>query len=191
MADPRHDSKDEIKVEDLLRLKKAERPDEAFWGQFDRELHQRMLQTLVKKDPWYVQLARGLSGRIAQTAAVAGAAALLAMVTVRPALLSWAPSSSVQVVEADSAPSPKVESNAVAVLAEAPIRPTSPAREASSPDYRMERITAAENHGDATYKREFDMDVLQVATNERADYSGDSAGSWPTFGSTGVASLVY
>lgn len=42
-------------VEALLRFKRAEKPDAAFWGRFDAELHQRMLQTLVKKEPWYRQ----------------------------------------------------------------------------------------------------------------------------------------
>ena len=77
-----------MKVEDLLRLKRAERPGEVFWNTFDRELHQRMLQTLVKKDPWHVQVLRGVSGRIAQSAAVGVAAVLLAMMVVRPAFVN-------------------------------------------------------------------------------------------------------
>ena len=89
MADLKNAQAKEVKVEDLLRLKRAERPDEAFWGTFDRELHQRMLQTLVKKDPWYVQFLRGVSGRIAQTVAVGAAAAFLAVLMVRPALVDF------------------------------------------------------------------------------------------------------
>ena len=60
MADTNNAHDKEVKVEDLLRLKRAERPSEAFRNTFDRELHQRMLQTLVKKDPWYVQGLRPL-----------------------------------------------------------------------------------------------------------------------------------
>ena len=88
MADINSAHKKEVKVEDLLRLKRAERPDEVFWNTFDRELHQRMLQTLVKKDPWHVQVLRGVSGRIAQSAAVGVAAVLLAMMVVRPAFVN-------------------------------------------------------------------------------------------------------
>ena len=88
MADINSAHKKEVKVEDLLRLKRAERPDEVFWDTFDRELHQRMLQTLVKKDPWHVQVLRGVSGRIAQSAAVGVAAVLLAMMVVRPAFVN-------------------------------------------------------------------------------------------------------
>ena len=94
MADTNNAHDKEVKVEDLLRLKRAERPSEAFWNTFDRELHQRMLQTLVKKDPWYVQALRGISGRIAQTAAVGAAAAFLAMMVVRPAFVNTAAPSS-------------------------------------------------------------------------------------------------
>ena len=42
-----------LQLEDLLRFKQAERPDAAYWSRFDRELHQGMLHTLVKKDPLY------------------------------------------------------------------------------------------------------------------------------------------
>jgi hypothetical protein len=87
MADTNSTYDKEVKLEELLRLKRAERPSEVFWNTFDRELHHRMLQTLVKKDPWYVQVLRGVSGRIAQTAAVGSAAAFLALMVLRPALV--------------------------------------------------------------------------------------------------------
>ena len=60
---PKHSQQPEtdIDLDQLLRLKRSERPDDAFWSQFDRELHQRMLQTLVKRDPWYVQVWQGVS----------------------------------------------------------------------------------------------------------------------------------
>jgi hypothetical protein len=88
MADTNSAHDKEVKLEELLRLKRAERPSEAFWNTFDRELHQRMLQTLVKKDPWYVQVLNGISGRMAQTAAVGAAAAFLAIMVVRPAFVN-------------------------------------------------------------------------------------------------------
>jgi ribosomal protein S10 len=43
-------------VETLLRLKRSENPDAQFWERFEAELHQRMLRTLVQKEPWYRQL---------------------------------------------------------------------------------------------------------------------------------------
>ena len=87
MADTNNSHEKEVKVEDLLRLKRAERPGGVFWNTFDRELHQRMLQTLVKKEPWYVQVLHGFSGRIAQVAAVGVAAVFLALMVMRPALV--------------------------------------------------------------------------------------------------------
>jgi hypothetical protein len=42
------DRKD-VTVEQLLRLKKAERPDAEFWEGFDRQMQQRVLQTLVNR----------------------------------------------------------------------------------------------------------------------------------------------
>lgn len=42
-------------VEALLRMKRSEKPDAQFWQRFDAELHQRMLRTLVQKEPWYRQ----------------------------------------------------------------------------------------------------------------------------------------
>ena len=38
-----------IKLEDLLKLKKAEKPDSAFWDSFERELHEKAMKTVVCK----------------------------------------------------------------------------------------------------------------------------------------------
>jgi hypothetical protein len=38
-----------LSVEQLLRFKKAECPDSAFWDDFDRQLHQRLFQTVVER----------------------------------------------------------------------------------------------------------------------------------------------
>jgi len=53
MADSNNARQKKVKVEDLLRLKRAEKPNEAFWGDFDRELHQRMLRTLFVRSLVY------------------------------------------------------------------------------------------------------------------------------------------
>lgn len=42
-----------IQVEDLLRLKRAERPPAEFWTQFDRELRAKQLSALVARRPWW------------------------------------------------------------------------------------------------------------------------------------------
>ncbi len=42
-----------ITVEDLLRLKRAERPAPEFWERFDRELRAKQLSALVEKKSWW------------------------------------------------------------------------------------------------------------------------------------------
>jgi len=45
-----------ITIEDLLRLKRAERPPAEFWSEFDRELRTKQLAALVGKRPWWQDL---------------------------------------------------------------------------------------------------------------------------------------
>lgn len=47
------DGKRPVSVEDLLRLKRAERPAESFWADFDRQLRAKQLAALVEKRPWW------------------------------------------------------------------------------------------------------------------------------------------
>jgi|GEM_PF-2584582 len=84
MAQDPNDRSPPVQVEDLLRLKRSERPTEAFWDEFDRGLHQRMLQALVKKDPWYRQLMRMLTIPALPTLAITSAAALALLLLLRP-----------------------------------------------------------------------------------------------------------
>lgn len=48
-----HDSKRPVTLEDILRLKRAERPPAEFWDRFDRELRAKQLAALVEKRPWW------------------------------------------------------------------------------------------------------------------------------------------
>lgn len=55
-----------LSVEQLLRFKRAERPDEAFWADFDRKLHQKLFKTVIERrnNPvrtWFFALARSRS----------------------------------------------------------------------------------------------------------------------------------
>lgn len=49
----KHDPKkpQKLKVEQLLQLKKAERPDQDFWHDFERSMHQRMFQQALNSRP--------------------------------------------------------------------------------------------------------------------------------------------
>lgn len=179
MADTNNAHQKEVKVEDLLRLKRSERPDQAFWSNFDRELHQRMLQTLVKKDPWYMQLIHGLSGRIAQTAAVGAAAAFLAMMVVRPAFVGSVQSSS----GASSAQqSTKTISSAAFEVA------MSDLETAWTPDYQMVAISATASPSELGYTPEYAHDSIEVTAYDSTAYAMDTASF---AGSSLATGLVY
>jgi len=76
------EKKSPVGIEDLLRLKAAERPSPEFWSQFERELRQKQLTALVQKRRWWHDLPVLLSRRVYLPA---GAAAIVAftLVTVR------------------------------------------------------------------------------------------------------------
>jgi hypothetical protein len=47
-----------LTLEDLLRLKRAERPAPEFWTQFERELRAKQLGAIVEKRPWWCAIPR-------------------------------------------------------------------------------------------------------------------------------------
>jgi len=174
----------DINLEDLLRLKRSERPSDQFWNEFDSELHQRMLQTLVKKDPWYLQVIRVFSGRILQSAAVAAAAVLVAMIVVRPAFRSSVLPTSVADAQApafDVLGAPVEVAMTELTLAEA----------TSLPNYDTDVISAEATSSDVNFVRDFGMEQMRVASYDASAYSTDSAQARVAFASAGVASLVY
>ena len=179
MADTNNSHEKEVKVEDLLRLKRAERPGEVFWNTFDRELHQRMLQTLVKKDPWYVQVLRGVSGRIAQTAAVGAAAAFLALMVMRPALVDSTRANGANLA---------LQKNALDLVNSAPSVDAAMSDLGSNliPDYQIEAISGSIT--DSGYANEYSPDSFELASYDRAVYAMDSV----SLAGTGLAiTLVY
>src|SRR5690606_7977401 len=64
-----------ISLEQLLALKRSERPEPAFWEEFDRELHRRQLASVVVRPAWYVRAARGMVVGLRRAAPVAAAGA--------------------------------------------------------------------------------------------------------------------
>jgi len=63
-----------VSVEDLLRLKRAERPGPEFWASFEHELRQKQLTALMQKRSWW----QGVPQIFARRAYVPlGAAAIL------------------------------------------------------------------------------------------------------------------
>jgi hypothetical protein len=72
-----------VSLEDLLRLKRHERPSREFWDRFDREMHQRVWRTLVEPPPTAWNWVRGLMGR-RLTWLTAGATAILVVALAWP-----------------------------------------------------------------------------------------------------------
>ena len=179
MVKPNKDSQEQVSLEELLRFKRAERPSEEFWGQFDRDLHQRMMQTLVKKDPFLIQLMRGLSGKFVQTTAIAGAALVLALMVIRPALPVSNETSRPVMAE-------------TTVEATAPVQQETPAMDTglvAEADYQIEVLSAPVPASGDGVTHDFGLDSMEVATYDSSAYAEDSpiAG----FATTGVASIVY
>lgn len=73
-----------VALEDLLRLKRAERPPAEFWSEFDRKLREKQLAALVAKRPWWQRLPR-LVPTLARYRLVLGstAVAAIALVAIR------------------------------------------------------------------------------------------------------------
>lgn len=69
------DPKKSVTLEDLLHLKRSERPSPEFWSQFERELRQKQLTALVQKRRWWHDLPVLLSRKVYVPA---GAAAVVA-----------------------------------------------------------------------------------------------------------------
>lgn len=53
---PNSDRRSKVTIEDLLHLKRAERPAAEFWANFERELRQKQLTALLEKRPWWQEL---------------------------------------------------------------------------------------------------------------------------------------
>ena len=53
---PNSPHRSKVTIEDLLHLKRAERPAAEFWSNFERELRQKQLTALLEKRPWWQEL---------------------------------------------------------------------------------------------------------------------------------------
>ncbi len=84
------DSSNKPTLEELLRLKRAERPQPEFWAQFDRELRRKQLAATIEPRPWWLGLSIW-SRKLAPVGLPAGAAAALALAAVSYQTIGWAP----------------------------------------------------------------------------------------------------
>lgn len=67
-----------VTIEDLLHLKRAERPEQDYWVKFEGEMRQKQLAALLRKDPWWTRLAHNLGRK--HYLQLGASAALVAMV---------------------------------------------------------------------------------------------------------------
>ena len=74
----KQDGKPPVTLEDLLRLKRAERPAAEFWQRFDRELRTKQLAALVERKPWWKRVPQLIAG-IARRPLPLGATAVLVL----------------------------------------------------------------------------------------------------------------
>lgn len=49
---------EKLTLEELLRMKKSEQPDEMFWRRFDRELEKKIVRSVVSREPRFYFLVR-------------------------------------------------------------------------------------------------------------------------------------
>jgi hypothetical protein len=77
----KHQNQRPVAIEDLLRLKRAERPSPEFWQDFDRSLRAKQLSALVAKRPWWQRLPETLGG-LGRYRIPLGATAILAITVI-------------------------------------------------------------------------------------------------------------
>ena len=176
MQKPTSHNSDEVSVDDLLRLKRSEKPNRQFWDQFDHELHQRMLQTLVKKESWYLQLWNRLTSinSLTQITGLIAAAVVVSLFLISPTMEPTSVSSSSL---EDTLMSPDFSSE---VMAEA--------------DYDTDAMfvrDALRSEQGVNFDQDFTTDIIQLTQNQSSDYAADSIPERAAFGQTGIASLVF
>lgn len=70
--------KTQVTIEDLLRVKRAERAPAEFWSDFDRAMRVKQLAAIVEPRPWWAPFIR-FGSRVARYQLPVGAAAVLAV----------------------------------------------------------------------------------------------------------------
>lgn len=118
-------------LEDLLRLKRLERPSTDFWNEFERELRTRQLAAAVERPRWWDGMSRTLAGGLLRFQIPVGLAAVLGVT-----FLMWRDYSEPTAFEpmsvAETSPLPTVNSDAEAEQA-APVHAWPRERESATP----------------------------------------------------------
>jgi hypothetical protein len=67
-----------VSLEQLLRLKRHERPRPEYWERFDRELREKALRALVQPAPWHARWSHILVSRVAPWLALGATSVVIA-----------------------------------------------------------------------------------------------------------------
>jgi hypothetical protein len=134
MIDRQQQQSGKVTLEDLLRLKRAERPPAEFWAEFDRTLHAKQLAAIVEKRPWWRRQHTWLSAGRWSLPLSAAAALAVTFATVSHPTLSKVKSPRAVSTKLASAPAPV----ATATLA-ATARPV---RNSSMPASEVAQVSA-------------------------------------------------
>lgn len=126
---PEHSEPNLVAIEDLFRLKRAERPSPEFWTRFEQDLRAKQLAAIIEKRPWWIVLRLPRAARaLSRFQVPMGAAAVLALSFV--AVREYRPSTPQDAVPApvpgtvEIVPAPRDESAPVTpavVLTAAPV----------------------------------------------------------------------
>ena len=68
-----------VTIEDLVRLKRAERPPAEFWPEWDRQLRTKQLAAILDKRPWWRDALPRLGLALGRYHLPLGATAILAL----------------------------------------------------------------------------------------------------------------
>ena len=82
MFDRIEESNPKVSLEEVIRLKRTERPSADFWETFDRELRQKTLQALMNEEPWQRNLLKSLLFRVCAIGVPVAAAAVFGLLLV-------------------------------------------------------------------------------------------------------------
>jgi hypothetical protein len=82
MAEQHPDQGRKVTLEQIIQLKRSERPGPDFWEGFDRELHHRQLAALVTGEPWHRRAVRVLTAVVRRFAPASAGLAAIAFATI-------------------------------------------------------------------------------------------------------------
>jgi hypothetical protein len=117
----KRDTERKITVEDLLRLKRAERPPDDFWAKFEAEIRSKQLSAIVSRRPWWDRLSWILAA-VSRRQLSLGSAAAVALAFAGYRYVG----AHQEAVAAPQSVSAKPVAASVAVAAQAPAAPATP-----------------------------------------------------------------